>query len=355
MSSKKWLGMLVFFTIGKTGRFFLRENGESKDIKQTACCEGGNMQAIRLVNTNELSHREWLAWRRRGITGSDVGAICGVDPYRSALAVYLEKTGQMAESEDTEAMHFGRMMEEVVAEEFSRRTGYKLQPRNAILQHPEKEWVIGNIDRLIIDAERGNGVLEIKTASEYARKEWEDGNVPEAYQLQLQWYLYITGLTWGAFAVLIGGNTFRHQVVARDDELIALSFRICEHFWHHHVLAGVPPLSDGSEATAALLANIYPEGEVDSTLILPDEAEELIAQWEKAERDIQEAAQRKQEAENRLKALIGRHETGLTSAHRVTWKNVSRRTLDIKALKEQRPDIYEQFARPAVSRRFIIT
>jgi putative phage-type endonuclease len=313
------------------------------------------MQAIRLVNTTDLSTEEWLSWRRRGITGSDVGAICGVDKYKSAIAVYLEKTGQAVEREDNEAMHFGRLLEEVVADEFSRRTGYKLQRRNAILQHPEKEWVLGNIDRLILDAERGNGVLEIKTASEYVRKEWEEGDIPEAYQLQLQWYLYITGLTWGAFAVLIGGNTFRYHIVERDDELIYLAVQICEHFWHHHVLARIPPLPDGSETTAELLTRMYPEGEADSTTVLPDEAEELIAQWEQAERDIQEAEQRKRKAENHLKALIGRHEIGLTPAHRVTWKNIARRTVDVKALKEKRPDIYKQFVRPAVSRRFSIT
>ncbi|WP_170230195.1 YqaJ viral recombinase family nuclease [Aneurinibacillus danicus] len=318
-------------------------------------CKGGTMQAIRLVNTTDLPRDEWLAWRRQGISGSDVGAICGVDKHKSAIAVYLEKIGQDVEREDTEAMHFGRLLEEVVAEEFTRRTGYKLQRCNAILQHPEKEWVMGNIDRLILEPERGNGILEIKTASEYMRKEWEENGIPEAYRLQLQWYLYITGLTWGAFAVLIGGNTFHYQIVKRDDELIALSVQICEHFWHNHVLTGIPPLPDGSEAAADLLASMYPEGEADSVTVLPDEAEELITRWEQASRDIEEAEERKREAENRLKALIGRHEIGITGEHRVSWKNISRRTVDVKALKEKRPEIYEEFIRPTTMRRFLIT
>ncbi|CEH29360.1 hypothetical protein AM501_20325 [Aneurinibacillus migulanus] len=313
------------------------------------------MQAIRLVNTTDLARDEWLAWRRQGIGGSDVGAICGVDKRKSALAVYLEKIGQTIEREDTEAMHFGRVLEEVIADEFTRRTGYKLQRRNAILQHPNMEWAIGNIDRLIMDAERGNGVLEIKTASEYMRKEWEEEGVPEVYQLQLQWYLYVTGLSWGAFAVLIGGNTFHYQIIERDEELIELSVQICGHFWHNHVLTRIPPLPDGSEAATELLGHMYPEGEADSVTVLPDEAEELIARWEQADRDIQEAETHKREAENRLKVLIGRHETGITGEHRISWKNISRRTVDVKALKEKRPDIYEEFVRPTMSRRFLIT
>lgn len=312
------------------------------------------MQAVRLVNTTDLTHDEWLAWRRQGISGSDVGAICGVDKYRSRIAVYLEKVGQAMERKDTEAMHFGRVLEEVIADEFARRTGYRLERRNAILQHPKTEWAIGNIDRLILDTERGNGVLEIKTASEYMRKEWEEGSIPEVYQLQLQWYLYITGLTWGAFAVLIGGNTFHYQIVERDEALIALSVQICEHFWHNYVMTGIPPLPDGSEAASELITAMYPEGEADSVTVLPDEAEELIAKWEEADRDMEEAEERKREAENRLKALIGRHETGLTGERRISWKNISRRAVDVKALREKRPDIYEEFVRPTVTRRFLI-
>ncbi|WP_047150995.1 YqaJ viral recombinase family protein [Aneurinibacillus tyrosinisolvens] len=312
------------------------------------------MQANRLVNTANLSQEEWEQWRRGGISGSDIGAICGVDKWRSPIAVYLEKIGQLPEREDNEYMYFGRLLEEVVADEFSRRTGYKIQRRNAILQHPQNKWAIGNIDRLILDAERGNGVLEVKTASEFVRKEWEDDNIPEAYQLQLQWYLYITGLTWGAFAVLIGGNKFRYKIIERDEELIELMVRICKNFWENHVLAGIPPLLDGSEASTELLNRMYPEGEADGKTVLPDEAEELIAMWEEANQDLEEATRRKREAENRLKALIGESEIGITPEHRVVWKNVARRSVDTRALKREHPDIYEKFARPGTLRRFWI-
>ncbi|HZG70636.1 MAG TPA: YqaJ viral recombinase family protein [Chondromyces sp.] len=312
------------------------------------------MKAIRLASTLDLPHEEWLTYRRRGISGTDVGAICGVDKWRSPIAVYLEKTGQVPKREENEAMYFGRLLEEVVADEFAKRTGYKIQRSNAILQHPENEWAIGNIDRLILDSERGNGVLEVKTASEYVKKEWEDGNIPEAYQLQLQWYLYITDLKWGAFAVLIGGNKFQYKMIERDQEIIDLLIKICKNFWENHLLAGIPPLVDGSEASADLLNRMYPEGEADSKVVLPDEAEELIIQWEQANEDMEEAEERKRKAENRLKALIGEYEVGITPEHTVTWKNVSRHTIDTKALKAAHPDIYKQFVKPSRSRRFLI-
>lgn len=46
----------------------------------------------RLVSTKDLSHEEWSKFRKQGIGGSDAGAICGVNPYCTAMQVYLDKT-----------------------------------------------------------------------------------------------------------------------------------------------------------------------------------------------------------------------------------------------------------------------
>lgn len=42
----------------------------------------------RLVSTLNLSKEDWLRYRKCGITGTDAGAILGVNPYRSAFQVY---------------------------------------------------------------------------------------------------------------------------------------------------------------------------------------------------------------------------------------------------------------------------
>ena len=41
--------------------------------------KGQNMK--KLVSTTGLSEEEWLAYRKRGIGGSDAGAVCGLNPY----------------------------------------------------------------------------------------------------------------------------------------------------------------------------------------------------------------------------------------------------------------------------------
>ena len=45
----------------------------------------------RLVSTRNLSKEDWLRYRKCGITGTDAGAILGLNPYRSAFQVYHDK------------------------------------------------------------------------------------------------------------------------------------------------------------------------------------------------------------------------------------------------------------------------
>ena len=45
------------------------------------------------VETANLTEVEWLAWRRKGVGGSDVAAALGLSPYRTARELYYDKIG----------------------------------------------------------------------------------------------------------------------------------------------------------------------------------------------------------------------------------------------------------------------
>lgn len=51
-------------------------------------------QAIRLASTVGLSREEWLDIRQQGIGSSDAAVAVGLSPYKSALSLWLEKTGR---------------------------------------------------------------------------------------------------------------------------------------------------------------------------------------------------------------------------------------------------------------------
>lgn len=46
-----------------------------------------------LTNTKGMTNEEWLEWRNKGIGGSDVATICGLNKYKSALELWMEKLG----------------------------------------------------------------------------------------------------------------------------------------------------------------------------------------------------------------------------------------------------------------------
>ena len=86
----------------------------------------------RLVSTLNLSKENWLRYRKCGITGTDAGAILGLNPYRSAFQVYHDKISDTIENIDNEAMRQGRDLEDYVAQRFSEETGFKVRRANAM-------------------------------------------------------------------------------------------------------------------------------------------------------------------------------------------------------------------------------
>ena len=166
------------------------------------------MQAKVLANTLHMDRKAWLEARKQGLGGSDVATIAGLSKWKSQVQVFLEKT-QAIEQEDvqSEAAYFGNVLEEVVAQEFAKRTGLKVQRRNAILQHPAYPWMLANVDRLIVGERIG---LECKTASEYLKK---SGRAKKYLLLtfQCQHYMAVTGYEAWWIAVLIGGNKFVYK------------------------------------------------------------------------------------------------------------------------------------------------
>lgn len=304
-----------------------------------------------LVPTSELSHEEWLRERRKGIGGSDAAAILGLNKWKSPIQVYMEKIGELDSDVSSEAAYWGQVLEDVVAREFARRTGKKVRNRNAILQHPDYPWMLANVDRLIVGERSG---LECKTASEYLKDEWKDDEVPAPYLIQCQHYMAVTGYDAWWIAVLIGGNKFQYKKIERDEEIIQMLIEAEEEFWNGHVVPRIPPEFDGSEASEKLLRSLYPEAEPDSETELPNEADKIIEALQQINTEIDDLTELKKSYENKLKGMLGEFERGIASNHIVTWKTVTTNRIDTKRLKTERPDIYEQYLKPSISRRFTI-
>lgn len=251
---------------------------------------------------------EWHEQRRQGIGASEAAAIIGASPWASALSVWARKLGLDNETPDNELIEWGNALEPIIADKYARVTGRALADfgRMTVLVSGVWPWMRCTLDRVILDGSKYAAVLEIKTAGAQLSKKWEDEGIPRHYYLQVQHQLAVTGYAWGAIAVLIGGQKFRHADIPRDEAVIAQLVEAERAFWHEHVLAQEPPPPDGTEQTRALLSRLYADVKPEAPpIILPPEAAEWDQARCEADAQIKHWTAKKTEAENAIKAAIG--------------------------------------------------
>jgi putative phage-type endonuclease len=294
---------------------------------------------------------EWLKERQSGIGGSDVGAILGVNKYKTPFEVYLEKTEPITEvREQSESAYWGDQFEEVVAKEFEKRTGKKVRRDRKHYKHKDYPYMVANIDRKIVGE---NAILECKTANQFLANEWEEDEIPASYLLQVQHYLFVTGAELGYIAVLIGGQKFIWKEVTRDEELIQMIIEAEKNFWKM-VQDKTPPVLDGSSAAEKYLSEKYSSAEVGKFEELGLEYKDKIKNYFelKDQKDLLDTQIK--EIENQIKFELKDAESGFAPGYSISWKNVSSNRVDSKKLKAEYPDIYKEVLKESKSRRFSI-
>lgn len=327
------------------------------------------------------NRQEWLDIRRKGIGGSDISAILGLNKYASALDVYNDKLGLSTEKEENEAMYFGTLLEDVVAKEFQDRTGMKVQKLNATLCVGEGGWMRANIDRAIVNPEIAGNVrakavegtnliittdtiLECKTAGMRSAQFWgpsqeleivtgevtSEHEIPIAYELQVQWYMAITGAKRAYVAVLIGGQEFRCYEIDRNNVLISHITQFAHKFWVENVLAKNPPEPQSAKDAMTL----YPES--NGNLV---EADNDVAVWigdlRNLSGQIKELETQYKDLQDKVQKKIGQADGFTIGGEKaVTWKSASRTGVDSKKLKEQFPEAFAQCQKTTSYRTFKI-
>ncbi|MFP7702168.1 YqaJ viral recombinase family protein [Bacillus sp. C15] len=310
------------------------------------------MQAEVFASTADMSRDEWLLERRKGIGGSDASVILGINKWQTPFELWLDKTGQVPVSESgSEAAYFGSLLEDIVAKEFEVRSGKKVRRKKSMLKHPEYDFILANVDRMIVGEK---AILECKTTSAYNLKEWEDNEIPDSYIVQVQHYLGVLGPEYkkAYFAVLIGGNKFVWKEIERDDELIAMIFQAEVEFWNEKVLGGKAPVLDGSSAAEEYLKQRYSEAEGGKVVDLTSANKTRIQQYLQLKEQINELTLQAKELENQIKHEMKEAEYGFIANYQTSWKSVSTNRIDSQKLKEQFPDVYEKVTKEVQYRRF---
>lgn len=305
-----------------------------------------------LANTKTMTEIEWLKNRQAGIGGSDAGAILGVNRWKTPFQVYLDKTEPISEvKESSEAAYWGNQLEDIVAKEFSKRTGKKVRRKNAILQHKEYPFMVANLDREVVGEK---AFLECKTVNAFGAKEWEGNEIPASYLVQVMHYMAVTGYEKCYIACLIGGQKFVWKEIERDEELINMIIEAEKDFWENHVEKRIPPALDGSSAAEKYLNEKYKQSDPSISVDLKFEYAEKIETLMRLNADIKALEEQKKEIENNIKNELGQAEKGYINDYEVSWKQVISNRVDTKLLKSKYEDIYKEVCKESVSRRFSI-
>ncbi|KMY26847.1 YqaJ viral recombinase family protein [Aeromonas caviae] len=314
-------------------------------------------KAIRLASTTALTREQWLDIRQLGIGSSDAAVAVGLSPYKCPLTLWLEKTARKAPEDisQKEAVLWGVELEPVLAQVYTKRTGYKVRRVNAVLQHPEHTFMLANLDREVVGHPDGPGILEIKTASYHSAPQWEEG-VPVAYQCQVLHQLAVTGHAWAEVAVLIGGQDFRIYRIERDEEKIGDLIRREAHFWQQ-VRQDWQPEPDGSSDAAAALGWLFPRDD-GQTVDLSDSSEfnQLFGQLLKLREQKEVVEQQESLIKQQLQATLGEATAGLFANGKITWKRSKDRLApDLERLGQDHPDLLSHYVKPVPGvRRFTI-
>lgn len=331
-----------------------------------------------LVETADLSREEWLAYRRRGIGGSDVASVFGISPFRTARDLYFDKLDIVSVEEDEGnwvAMEMGNLLEPLVAKIFAKKTGYKVYQIKKMFYHPLYHFMLADVDYFVELPDGTTAILEIKTTNYNARDHWWlDGveTVPVYYESQGRHYMAVMDIDRIFFCCLYGNN--EEEVIIREikrdyayeEEMIFLE----QEFWENHVLAKEPPpyLEDGSlimesarrhfgpadPGAPVVELNVGMAAKVVRYLQLQEEKKNAEVHSKQVEKELQ-----------RLKGmLVAEMGTSCTAvcknggvSYTITYNPVRKSAIDkdsLLRLKLEHPDIYEQFVSTSESRRFSV-
>ena len=307
------------------------------------------------ISTTGLSHEQWLKARQYGIGGSDVAAILGLNPWKTALDVYLEKIDPEPKDLPMNAkMKAGKMLENTIADWFAEESGETIHKDHKIRIHKNFKHLIGNVDRVIISGNgKGTGILEVKSTSNYMIKMFEknDWPLPPYWYAQLQHYLNVTGYTWGVIAYLVDGYDFRQHQFEADQEFIRNMTEKCNEFWHGHVEPRIPPEPQNEKDVMTL----FPESVTDSQVEAEEGVYNIYMELAEAIEKEKMFKLQKEKLQEQLKLVIQDKERLTYHGDTlITWKSSTSNRVDSKKLQKLYPDIYQEVTKQQTIRRFLV-
>ena len=298
-----------------------------------------------------MDRPQWLEERRKGIGGSDIAAILGLNPWKTPYRVYQEKRKEVEDWQGNEATEWGKRIEPAIRQWYSDTTGRAVRIPDKILCHSKYPFMLASLDGYTDDGR----VVEIKTAR--STKGWGEpgtNEIPDYYALQVQHYMLITGFEVCDVPVSIGGGSPELYEVPADKELQELIIEACTEFWRR-VQDGNPP----DPISYADAVQRYGKSRAEGVIIASEEAISTVDELRAVREEIQRLEAIEEELRGKIIITLG--DAGDTLAlpdgtPLVTYKMTKgRKSFDVKAFQKDHPHLFDRYSKTGEpSRRFLV-
>lgn len=270
---------------------------------------------------------EQLEIRRHGVTASEVAAVCGLNPWRTAHQVMVEKKGLVdRDFESNAAIVRGEIKEPMIVRWYEATTGKKVRyhgRHQRTVVKPDDPLVIGTPDGTV----GTTGLVEAKAAGRRTLAHWGQpgtDEIPEYYIPQGIWQMAATGRRWVDFAVDLGDELGIYRLKWNPQLYDVLRAHVGR-FWEQSVLGDEMPDIDGSPGCTAALTMVYATVKEPLAEASGDE-EKLIDEYQYAKEQYDAWLAAKELAANRLRGAIGERKGYQSRYGKVVWSEVKGRT-----------------------------
>jgi len=298
--------------------------------------------------------------RSKHIGSSDIAAIIGVSPWKTALQLYEEKLGISEPEYNPEKeirLKRGTRFEPLILDQYVSEYNTAIVGRNNRYTHPEYPFMAAEIDAEEQDIEDRILNLEIKSASSFMSKKFgEQGtdDIPDYYAAQVTYGMLCTGRKNARLVVLLGTDDLRTYDIPYDEDLGNYLRQEAVNFWENHILAKVPPMPQNKDEFRKILDK-FPgfHFKVDDLTL------EAISELKECKQKIKELEEYKEEREGRiLFSMTIAAELNSVDAledkflfvdeggkQLASWNRQDHTSLDQKLLKSEYPEIAESLMR----------
>ncbi|MBP7622432.1 MAG: YqaJ viral recombinase family protein [Xanthomonadales bacterium] len=278
----------------------------------------------------------WLALRREDLTSTDIAALFGLSPYKTAFELWHEKkSGARVEFVENARMKWGKRMESTVAQGIAEDQGWAVRPFKDYMRI-EGLRVGSSFDFCIVgtggffagsdnhpEPDAGDAILEIKCVDFLQfRDGWtiDEGFIeaPAHIELQAQHQMLVSGLKRAYIGVMVGGNDIRVIERAADPQVHAGILAAARDFWKSIDENNPPPpvMPDDAEAVIGM----YQFAEPGRLLVAQDDAEllALVREYSEFKSVSNNAAEQAKVRQAEILQRIGDHEKVLLPGFNVS-------------------------------------